>query len=85
MIDIIRITRDTCPVCIVLREIMKRQMPNYPEFNIIDYDEALDADEIEKYHHKSVPYLKCGDVTATGALTREQLKNFLEKCKETNR
>lgn len=77
---VIRITNDTCPACILLKEIMSRIMDQYPTVEIVDYDERLDAEECADYPHKAVPFLKCGDLTLEGVHKSTEIKEYLDQC-----
>lgn len=75
--QVIRITHSTCPACAVLKEVMKRIAPQFPDLEIIDLDDELDEEEVSKYKHEGVPFLKMGDLELTGSHTRQEVSDFL--------
>ncbi len=79
---LIRVTSETCSACIVMREIMRRVMPEFPDFEIVDLDHELDEEEVKAIKDPCpVPYLKCGDKELIGSCTMDDLRAFLRSIK----
>lgn len=85
MIEIVFITKETCPACIVTKEIISRIIDEYPEVKIVNYDEKLDMDECKEYPHEAVPFLQYKDLTLCGSHKSAEIKEFFEKCLENNK
>jgi len=78
-VELIRITSETCSACIVMREVMRRVMPEFPKFEIVDLDRELDEEEVRAIKEDcSVPFLKCGDKELVGSHTMDELRTFLK-------
>ncbi len=77
--ELIRITSETCSACIIMREVMRRVMPEFPDFEIVDLDRELDEDEVKAIKDPChVPFLKCGDKELEGSCTMDALREFLQ-------
>ncbi|MBO2517570.1 MAG: hypothetical protein CW338_09950 [Clostridiales bacterium] len=79
-VQLIRIMRETCPACLLMKEIMRRNLPDYPDIRVVDLDETLDEEEAKAYPHQGVPFLQCGSHTLRGAVTKASLRAFLDEC-----
>jgi len=76
--QLIRITSDNCLYCIVMREVMRRVMPEFPDFEIVDLDREIDEEEVKAIKDPCpVPLLKCGDKELEGSCTMDALRDFL--------
>lgn len=75
---LIRVTSETCQACIIMREVMRRVMPEFPEIEIVDLDRELDEEEVKKIKENCpVPYLKYRDKELIGSHTMDELREFL--------
>lgn len=78
---LIRITSATCVNCMVMNEIMRRVMPEFPEIEIIDLDKDLDEEKVKEIHPEGgVPFLKIGEHTKLGTCKLDELRQFLKEA-----
>lgn len=78
MMRVIRITSATCPKCVIMKEVMRRIVPSFPDLEIVDLDEELDAEECKKYNCNAVPYLWMDGRELVGTHTRDEVSAFLK-------
>jgi len=82
---LIRITSTTCNNCIIMKEVMRRVMPEFPEIEIVDLDKDLDEDEVKEINPEGgVPFIKIGDHTKLGPCKMDELRQFLSEAIEDN-
>ena len=75
--QLIFITTQTCPVCVVQREVLKRVLPEFPDIEMVNYDRNDDADKIEMFDIRSVPFLALENKTLNGSHTLKETRQFL--------
>ena len=74
---LIFITVQTCPACIVQREVLRRVLPEFPDIEVVNYDRDDDAEKIKMFDVRSVPFLALGDKILSGAHTLDETRRFL--------
>lgn len=78
---LIRITSETCNNCIIMKEMMRRVMPEFPEIEVIDLDKDLDEVEVKEINPEGkVPFLKLGNHTQLGTCKMDELRQFIREA-----
>ena len=78
MTELIFITTEGCPVCVVQREVLRRVLADFQDITLVNYDRVRDKDIADKYFVRSVPFMKLGDKTLTGSHTLDETRSFLK-------